>query len=60
MSIATISGFLTAALTLVGLALAVLVVAVAVAAFRFFADNRPVRIARREPVVSYYRHLAFH
>lgn len=59
MSIASISAFLTAALTLVGIALAVLVVAVGVAAFQFFAENRRVRVARREPLVGYYRHVAF-
>ena len=59
MSIATVSGFLTAALALVGIALAVLVVSVGIAAFQFFSENRRVRVARREPLVAYYTHLAF-
>lgn len=59
MSIATISGFVTASLVLVGLALAVLLVSVGIAAFQFFAENRRVRVARQEPLVGYYRHLAF-
>ncbi|MDN5716142.1 MAG: hypothetical protein L0G89_02795 [Janibacter sp.] len=59
MSIATISGFVTAALVLVGIALAVLVVSVGAAAVPFFTHNRRVRVARREPLVRYYSHLAF-
>lgn len=59
MSIATISGFVTAALVLVGIALAVLVASVGIAAFQFFSENRRVRVARHEPLVGYYRNLAF-
>ncbi|WP_156466188.1 hypothetical protein [Janibacter sp. Soil728] len=59
MSIATISGFLTAALALVGIALAVLVISVGIAAFQFFSRNRRVRVARREPLFAYYSRLAF-
>lgn len=59
MSIASVTGFVTASLVLVGIALALLVIAIGVATFQFFAENRPVRIARREPLVSYYRHVAF-
>lgn len=59
MSIASVTGFVTAALALVGIALAVLVVSVGVAVTQFFAENRPVRVARREPIVRYYRQLAF-
>lgn len=58
MSIASVTGFVTAALTLVAIALGVLLVAVGVSAFQFFAENRPVRRARQEPVVAYYRQLA--
>ena len=59
MSIATISGFVTAALVLVGIALAVLLVSVGVAAFQFFAETRPVRVARHQSIPTYYRHAAF-
>lgn len=59
MSIATISTFVTAALVLVGIALALLVGTVGVAAYQFFSQNRRVRVARREPLVRYYRTLAF-
>lgn len=59
MSIASITGFLTAALTLVGIALAILVVSVGVAAFQFFSENRAVRVARKEPLFGYYRAVAF-
>ncbi|MGN7248090.1 hypothetical protein [Janibacter anophelis] len=59
MSIATISTFVTAALVLVGIALALLVGTVGVAAYQFFSQNRRVRVARREPLVGYYRTLAF-
>ncbi|WP_435200157.1 hypothetical protein [Janibacter sp. GS2] len=59
MSIASIAGFVTAALTLVGIALAILVVAVGTAAVQFFSENRVIRVARREPLVAYYRHVAF-
>lgn len=59
MSIASITGFVTAALTLVGIALAILVVSVGIAAFQFFAENRRVRVARHEPLVRYYRQVAF-
>lgn len=59
MSIATISTFVTAALVLVGIALALLVGTVGVAAYQFFSQNRRVRVARREPVLRYYRTLAF-
>ncbi|CAM4198840.1 hypothetical protein [Janibacter anophelis] len=59
MSIATISTFVTAALVLVGIALALLVGTVGVAAYQFFSQNRRVRVARREPVLGYYRNLAF-
>lgn len=59
MSIASVTGFVTAALTLAAIALGILLIAVCVSAFQFFADNRPVRKARQEPVVAYYRHLAF-
>lgn len=58
MSIATVIPFVTAVSVLVGLALLVLVGSVGIAATQFFMENRPVRIARREPVLSYYRHLA--
>lgn len=59
MSIATITGFVTAALVFVGLALALLVGAIAVTAIPFFARNHRVRVARQEPLVGYYRQLAF-
>lgn len=59
MSIATISTFVTAALVLVGIALALLVGTVGVAAYQFFSQNRRVRVARREPLVGYYRTLVF-
>lgn len=59
MSIASIEGFVTAALALVGIALAVLVVSVATASFQFFSENRAVRTERHEPLVGYYRQLAF-
>ncbi|WP_157074882.1 hypothetical protein [Janibacter limosus] len=58
MSIATISGFVTAALVLVGIALAVLIVSVGIAAVPFFTQNHRVRVARREPLFRYYSHLA--
>ena len=32
---------------------------VGVAAYQFFSQNRRVRVARREPLVGYYRTLAF-
>lgn len=59
MSIATVSTFLTAALVAVGVALAVLVLSVGTASAQFFSENRRVRVARHEPLVGYYRHLAF-
>ena len=59
MSIASITGFVTAALTLVGIALAILVVSVGVAGFQFFSENRRVRVAHDEPLVRYYRQVAF-
>lgn len=59
MSIASVTGFVTAALTLIGIALAILVVAVGIAAFQFFTENRRVRVARDEPFVRYYRQIAF-
>ena len=59
MSIASVTGFVTAALTFVGIALAILVVSVGVAAFQFFAENRRVRVARHEPLIGYYRQVAF-
>ena len=54
MSIASITTFVTVSLVLVGLALALLLVTVGVAAFQFFAANRPVcrrprETARRRP-----------
>ena len=59
MSIASIEGFVTAALVVVGIALAVLIVSVGLASFQFFSENRRVRTARHEPLVGYYRQLAF-
>lgn len=59
MSIATITGFVTASLIAVGIALAVLVGAVAFTAIPFFTQNHRERVARREPLIGYYRHLAF-
>lgn len=57
MSIVSVTGFLTASLVLVGIALAVLVLSVGVAGVQFFGENRRIRVARREPVLGYYRHL---
>ncbi|APH02230.1 hypothetical protein IGS73_13855 [Janibacter indicus] len=59
MSIASITTFVTVSLVLVGLALALLLVTVGVAAFQFFAANRPVRQARQESIRTYYRQAAF-
>lgn len=59
MSIASVTGFLTASLALVGIALAILLASIGTAAVSFFAENRPVRIARREPILGYYRHAVF-
>lgn len=59
MSIASVTGFLTASLVLVGIALTVLVVSVTAAAVPFFTENHRVRVARHEPLVGYYRQLAF-
>ena len=59
MSIASVTGFVTASLVLVGLVLGLLVVSVGVATFQFFAENRPVRVARQEPLVRHYRQVAF-
>ena len=59
MSIATVASFVTAALVLAGIALALLLVTVGVAAFQFFAANRPVRVARQESIRTYYRQAAF-
>ena len=59
MSIASIEGFVTAALVLVGLALAVLVITIAGASLQFFSENRSARTARHEPLIGYYRQLAF-
>ncbi len=59
MSIASVTGFLTASLVLVGIALTFLVVSVVAAAVPFFTENHRVRVARREPLLGYYRELAF-
>lgn len=59
MSIASVTGFVTAALVLVAIALGILVIAVGVSAFQFFAENRRVRVARHEPLLGYYRQVAF-
>lgn len=55
MSIIAVTGFLTASLTLAGIALAFLVLTVGVVSVQYFAENRPVRIERQEPVLRYYR-----
>lgn len=57
MSIATIDSFLTAALALVGVSLAILVIALGVASYQFFSENRRVRVQRHQPLVGYYRQL---
>lgn len=59
MSIASVTGFVTASLVIVGIVLGLLVVAVGVATVQFFAENRPVRVARQQPIGRYYRQLAF-
>lgn len=59
MSIASIIPFLTALAVVVGVATALVLGLVAVTAYQFFAENRPVRVARQEPVLRYYRQHAF-
>lgn len=58
MSIASIESFMAWVAALVVLAALVLVGSVAAAAYEFFVEHRATRVARHQPVVSYYRHLA--
>ena len=55
MSIASVSGFVTASLVFVAIALGIMAVAIGVAAFQYFSENRQVRLARHENLVPYYR-----
>ena len=44
---------------IVAIALVVTAATVGVWSFQYFARNRQVRIAQRQPLFSYYRHAAF-
>lgn len=55
MSITSVTTFLTASLILAGIALAFLVLSVAVVAVPYFVANHRTRVARREPLIGYYR-----
>lgn len=54
-----INAFFTGFVVIAAVALALLAGFVATEAIRFFARNRTVRIARRQPIGRYYAQLAF-
>lgn len=55
MSIASVTGFVTAGLAAVGIALAILVLSVGAAVVQYFTENHRIRVSRQEPLVRYYR-----
>lgn len=55
----SISGFMIELFIVLGVALAALALIAGVWGYQFFSVNHRVRIAHREPLVPYYRNLAF-
>ncbi|GAB3578297.1 hypothetical protein [Calidifontibacter terrae] len=55
-----IPGFFTGFSVIVAIALVALVAVLATWTVQFFARNRAERLATRQPLVTYYRHLGSH